>query len=417
MDIIFKKIMDSESSYPREERNHSCIFKHLFVIESSILTDELFVLISSKLNDTVFINNVIKKFKNKMVLDKNRIQKNIECSENVDEHRKYYAPQIEAINASLRIESFKELSYELAHPAVMDLILQDYLICHGFVMSPNYIYENSEVYGVGKFLYEDYVRKRRLFDMFHESCSSQVRDLYSEIDVDLTVTDIQFSKYGLVSINDFFSIRPNKDGSSIVDERIKIRFGIDVPVDLLRCMQASIWKHLTTQLAFNITSVGLPDVGMEELEQGKLFSFELLSMPSISKLYRPEQYDDTLWINFDKDKLSLNFEELCADFPELGDHIVTQVIHLTFFRGENDTYFINHLDHEFILYELECYAERIANPHIKGKSKIKTFKVDNATIPLSFQFEGKFFLYFVLDQFFHNKDLIREYFSQVMAQT
>jgi hypothetical protein len=116
----------------------------------------------------------------------------------------------------------------------------------------------------------------------------------------------------------------------------------------------------------------------------------------------------------DKLKQSMTFEELCSDFPEHDGMVVTQLVHLQFFQ-ENGQYFIHHLDHEYIRYTLDEYAIRTGDSSIKGHRKLKTFKIDKARIPFDFMFDGQYVVFLILDAYFKNKALIREYFSKVAA--
>lgn len=64
----------------------------------------------------------------------------------------------------------------------------------------------------------------------------------------------------------------------------------------------------------------------------------------------------------------MTFEELMEDFEVAGDDVVTQVIHLEY-SSKGDDFFITHLDHEFIVYTLDSYQERLSNANIKGHRK------------------------------------------------
>ena len=64
------------------------------------------------------------------------------------------------------------------------------------------------------------------------------------------------------------------------------------------------------------------------------------------------------------------------------DYIMTQAVHLEFFRKNNDFY-IEHIDHEIIFYTFDEYDNRLCNIKAKGKvlKRQKTFKIDNSEIP------------------------------------
>ena len=165
----------------------------------------------------------------------------------------------------------------------------------------------------------------------------------------------------------------------------------------------------------------------EAVEKGLLFSFNISDLPAVTKLYSEECFGNALWIL--KDSYNLTFEELCEDFHMDDDTIVTQMIHLEY----NDQC-VTHLDHEYIFYSIEEYANRIKDTCSKGQTKnkgkakkrIKTFKIDKSMIPLNYKCKMYRitnnsqeeitvpFIYFVLNAFFEHKDLLAEYFSKCL---
>ena len=88
------------------------------------------------------------------------------------------------------------------------------------------------------------------------------------------------------------------------------------------------------------------------------------------------------------------------------------MVHIEYFL-ESDEFIINHLDHEFIVYNLDEYQKRQSNPEIKGHKKVKTFKIDNSKIPFKFKKGNEYFLFQVLDAYFKNTDLVSEYFEKI----
>ena len=60
--------------------------------------------------------------------------------------------------------------------------------------------------------------------------------------------------------------------------------------------------------------------------------------------------------------------------------MVTQLVHLEYYSEANN-YFIRHIDHEYIVYSLNEYEERLKNNKTKGRGKVKTFKVNKSKIP------------------------------------
>lgn len=153
-----------------------------------------------------------------------------------------------------------------------------------------------------------------------------------------------------------------------------------------------------------------------QVERGLLFNWDIEKLPKITKLYNEERYSDNMWIQvLDKDMI---FEEMLDDEFKQNNNIITNVIHVAFYKKDND-YLISHMDHEFIFYSIEEYEKRKKQYNQKGHKKIKTFKIDNSAIPMNYlcetynNSEKKIvpFLYYVLNLYFKNKLLVQEYFS------
>ena len=147
----------------------------------------------------------------------------------------------------------------------------------------------------------------------------------------------------------------------------------------------------------------------------------------MTKLYS-KNFQDCLWVTIDNNNIT--FEELCDDFDVYKDMITTQVIHLQYIQTDNNT-IITHLDHEYIFYNENEYQERLKKPYKKGNAahRIKSFKIDKSCIPfttpcvvqckdndsdniLSVEVP---FIYFILDSYFKHKDLLSEYFQNILA--
>lgn len=164
---------------------------------------------------------------------------------------------------------------------------------------------------------------------------------------------------------------------------------------------------------------------LEEVERGRIFSLNINELPKATKLYS-ENFNDTLWIK--SEGKDITFEELCDDFDVTGNSVTTQVIHLQYGMTEGGVYVITHIDHEYIYYTEDEYEERIKDFNVKGHGmkRRKTFKLDNANIPFDYPCnilpEGKEpgeeidvpFIYYILDVYFTHKDLLREYFSEIL---
>lgn len=160
----------------------------------------------------------------------------------------------------------------------------------------------------------------------------------------------------------------------------------------------------------------------EEMAFGKPFELDIDKLPAISQFCSYSEKNDLLSIKVTKQDIT--FEELLDDFIVSNDQIITQVIHLTYYLDKDNTYKINHLDHEYIYYDLDSYTKRFEDVEIKGaaRPRLKTFKLDKCSIPFDYpcmveEGEEKFvpFLYYVLNHYFKNKKLLKEYFNKILS--
>ena len=188
--------------------------------------------------------------------------------------------------------------------------------------------------------------------------------------------------------------------------------------------------------ALQLIQHGKNDIGIlqEALEIGRIFEHNAVkALPELSKLYS-QDYEDNLWIHHNAEKSEITFEGMKKDFIISSEKVITQVIHLKYKSETTDMvekFVITHIDHEYILYTDESYISRISNGNVHGQNKIKTFKEDHAKIPLeypcqAFENPAKIgeeskeitvsFIYYVLNNFFEHKDLLREYFEKILKQ-
>ena len=164
---------------------------------------------------------------------------------------------------------------------------------------------------------------------------------------------------------------------------------------------------------------------MEEIEYGLQFKLNVQTLPKVTKLFS-KNYHDQLWVSVSNSEM--HFEELCDDFKTQDEAIVTQLVHLLYeVRGSIPV--IKHIDHEYLFYSIEEYERRLEDPTIKGKAqkRIKTFKVDEANVEMNYLCNAVDvqdynniakirvpFLYFVLNAYFIHKDLLIEYFKEIL---
>lgn len=247
----------------------------------------------------------------------------------------------------------------------------------------------------------------------------------------ILIQEHQFTKYGLVHVNDnreLIVLNPPR----LFDKTTNTTYYTkNISLNLLskinRLKEEGFIKDLSVRLK---NSPGLPEKNMffiltEELERGQYLDLSNLDKIPVTKLYS-KNINDNLWIVIDNQNIT--FEEICDDFNIYNDMITTQVVHLEYFK-ENNEYFIKHLDHEYIFYTEDEYNSRQTNSNQKGtaKPRLKSFKIDNARIPLNCMIKVKRraednyslitqqepFLYYVLDSYFEHKDLLNEYFQKL----
>jgi len=163
---------------------------------------------------------------------------------------------------------------------------------------------------------------------------------------------------------------------------------------------------------------------LEEFEFGTKFSCVIDSLRDVTKLFDDKQYNNQLWIKKGSDELT--FEEIKSDYDGTEDYVCTQMVHLQYKMDENTSY-ITHIDHEIIFYSYEEYDKRVKDNKMatKGeyKPRKKLFKIDNSKISFTYpceviNFENKRrtvpFIYFVLYACFENRELVDEYFLDVL---
>lgn len=165
---------------------------------------------------------------------------------------------------------------------------------------------------------------------------------------------------------------------------------------------------------------------VEGIAQGKKFSYDIEKLPRVTNVYSEKDYcyDDQLWVKSKGDEIT--FEELLVEV-DMDEVITTQMIHMQYITKEG-VHYISHLDHQYIYYTKEEYKIRKRSMNQKGRAKkrCKTFKIDEAEIPPDylcsvFQYNSENtselevpFIYFIVNAYFVNKELLEEYFEDIM---
>lgn len=235
---------------------------------------------------------------------------------------------------------------------------------------------------------------------------------YKEIGIEILVEDHEFYKNKLNSVNEYTNIICNQANRYLQDKRLDIYFCLPVPRFLLEALDSYCNTGLIEKLAFRIDRMTKRFFIFDSFDYGAKLKNDILNLPDLSRFFDLDNYQDALWIKHNRIKKHLTFEETCDDFELFDDGIVTQLIHLEYFI-ENGEFYIRHLDHEYIIYSLDRYQERLENPEIKGHKKVKTFKIDDSRIPFFSKYKNEYFLFIVLNSFFENKRLLKEYFENI----
>lgn len=194
-----------------------------------------------------------------------------------------------------------------------------------------------------------------------------------------------------------------------------------------------LYKKLSLRVSNAITKIFDGKCELQNLSEavqiGKIFSTQNISNIPLTKLYSTK-YEDCLWVK--SSKHDITFEELCENEDTFNDSIVTQVIHLEYKQDKGDIV-ITHIDHEFIFYNKEDYEKRKSKAETKGKEqpRLKSFKIDEARIPLSLPIQRSINVYsnrtndtmrknetvpsliYILKSYLKHHDLIDEYFANL----
>ncbi len=327
-------------------------------------------------------------------------------------------------NNSLSIVNIKHVERKLEELTTFEKIIEsyksnfnDYYQYMGINQSNlEFCKDNYSAYCIAKLFYENYKDSVNVNDRFFvpKDEDNPLVELYKTHGIELKLKD----EYGLIKVDNNFEIK-TINGIKLYDKRLKTHLKVNKIspkfLSLLKKLKdKGIISSLSLRPEYNMVGEDLLDISViqEEIERGHKFSFQDLSNLVVSKLYSKNNSKDNLWINIDRENIT--FEELLDDFQTEGNYIVTQVVHLEYVDNLENS-FITHIDHEYIFYTEDEYDNRLTNYKQKGKGKkrYKTFKVDNSKIPFTLK-NGDFFIYIVLDENFKKKELLHEYFEDVL---
>ncbi|MFW2353373.1 hypothetical protein ACN4FR_04335 [Aliarcobacter butzleri] len=406
----FTNLLEKEKNYnPFNE-----LINYGFCFKCFINQDEDFNITMKLINDNIeyFDKKFINIFKNNLLNELKIIKNKIESIENIEEkinEEKFHKYKITLIEKKLDISSLKEYIDKYSYCLLGEICLtwnKDY----PEVMNENYIKIYEPLYSIVEILFKDYKSKSTPFINFEEieNTKKQLIDIYSPANYIDKYNLLKFSK----SHNLYVSY---KEVSHIVDsEKQKYFYSDYISTIIFEVIKDLMEKKYLNDISFLVTYIRNDCVMLEEKEYGRLFSYDLKELPNISCFYDENLSDNKLIIKkqIEDSKISLTFETLKDDFISQEEQIITNLIHLEIETINNEE-FITHLDHEFILYKLDEYEDKINSYSKKGSKKIKTFKIDNSQIPLKYNYKGTPILIHFIMEFLDNKELIAEYFSKI----
>ena len=418
MNSIFKELYIEERTYSLEllKGNFDKIYHYGFwtakyTEKDKRLTDQLFTKIHDQMNSEMFKKLVCTIYRNKLNLERKcLIQKVNKYLRNG--HDPYISRRV-----LLNIEKdVNELNFEYLlnkFNNFLECIWKNENVSEDDL---NYYDKNHIYYSIGELLYEDY--KRKIETKFKEPEINYLDEYYLSKNISLKDIDKQYNKYGLYSITSDHIIKVSNI-PKVYDKKVNTHILInDISESFLRFIVSLKKEGYIEDLALrpNVSSIcdEIKDISiaLEEIQFGKIFSFNNLGIPSVSKLYSASNFNDNLWINIDPKNIT--FEEILHDFMTYDNGVVTQIVHLEY-ENDSNKQIIKHIDHEFIFYDFDEFNKRLSDASQKGsyKQRYKTFKIDNSKIPFTLN-DGTFFLYEVLNEYFTRKDLLREYFNKVL---
>ncbi|MFW1709602.1 hypothetical protein ACEV9W_09015 [Vibrio parahaemolyticus] len=278
------------------------------------------------------------------------------------------------------------------------------------------LFENAVYLNISEYLFDKYKIDYALenFDykslMVSDDVKSKLKEIYGSS---------ALCKYSLFKLDLENQVIMNKEEFPyIFDQNNQSDYLMLNPKDkrVIEVFQDLIDKGYVNDISFKISSVEKFLVALEDAKYGQKFSLNLEDLPDLSVFYDLHNHDDHLWIYVRKEKnnkFSITFEETIEDlFFDKNENVITNLIHLEV-TNENGLDVISHIDHEYIIYAMDTYINRLDNSSVKGEYKIKTFKIDNAAIPLDYKFYNCNVLYHIVYECMEKKSLVKEYFENL----
>ncbi|CAD2246678.1 hypothetical protein [Xanthomonas arboricola] len=284
MEDLFNTIRVRDRARPMELLFESAILKSLYLDKDPLITENIFPRLEIKLADRSFQDKFLKLYKANLLRER---ASHVEMANRCEAARsdpRFYTAQIPSVDRALSIESFQEYQEFLqdpneGHPGIIELMSQEVQRRSGGHQGDRYVRHTYHLYEIARVLYEHYISRTSLFQRFDHPMSVKLVEAYKEININLAASDTQFSKYNLLSLTDTFRIANEKEFQIIVDDRLGLNFGINVPRLLLKTIEQTIAQGLIKNIAFHIESILEFTPSFEDLEYGALFSFDALQLP------------------------------------------------------------------------------------------------------------------------------------------
>ncbi len=407
------------------ESNQPTITGYDFCSECILLQDNDFVQLTEyvKTNLASVERDVIEqiKFECKTEIDhiKNKLENNILTNEEYVTTFSFYIHKVKDIQKSLNIDSIEKYiltNKEEALNSFYSLGMESIhlKLIYAKALSYENLNENAIYYRISKLLLNKYNRdyNKEDFDyqslMVSDAVKEKIEDLYGKS----SLCRYELFKVNLDShdiINDvlpYIYDRNNVGSYLIIDHKNK---------RLIDLFNVLISKGYIKDISFKIASVMDKLLGLEERMFGQKFSFNLSELPDLSRFYDVHAQDDNIWVSVGKEesKFSITFEETLEDtFYDKNLNVVTNLIHIEVTK-KNGNDVISHIDHEYIVYDVDTYFKRLDEPTVKGEHKIKTFKIDNAEIPLDYKYQNVNALFLIINESMSKKELVAEYFENI----
>lgn len=387
----------------------------LFLKHADIVERGLIPLIKKNMNSEEFCKIFIYNYVKLLKMEMNEILSKLDSTGNW----RFYCPQLEQVQ--LRIESAESIKKIVEFENLVMKNCSCFEYYNSFYRQINgcdgteFIASNIVYIEIANILYKNFEHEEMKAKRFYQN-RDEIAEIFNKHGIDILAQDEQLDRYNLLSCTDSFKILNTKEGRYVYHAGIKKYFWISVPRLLLKCFEQCIVDSYISKIAFKVEGITTLIPALEELEFGRRFTIDLPSLPEKSKFYDSDDIDNGLWIKHEIAGCNLTFEETCSDFECDDENIITQVLHLQYKTDPRLGTVITHLDHEYIFYSVEEYKLRVNSQDVKGegKKRVKTFKIDNSSIPSDYIFEEKYFLYICLDCLFVNKKLVREYFEQML---